>query len=232
MKLGYALIVLALTGLLSSCGERIEGNGNVVEVSHELDAFDEVEISGVFQVELIKGGSSIEVITDENLHEHISIEVEDGELSIDTENKFLEAEKLLLRIHYKDLKEIEVSGAIEISADETINEKSFELEVSGACDGALDVNVDELIIEISGGGELELTGKADEVHIKISGAGEIEASELNAKRADIDITGAGDIEIAVSDRLKVHVAGAGDVKYVGDPEIEQSITGAGSVSKL
>jgi len=99
MKLGYALIVLALTGLLSSCGERIEGNGNVVEVSHELDAFDEVEISGVFQVELIKGGSSIEVITDENLHEHISIEVEDGELSIDTENKFLEAEKLLLRIH-------------------------------------------------------------------------------------------------------------------------------------
>lgn len=232
MKLGYALIVLALTGLLSSCGERIEGNGNVVEVSHELDAFDEVEISGVFQVELIKGGSSIEVITDENLHEHISIEVEDGELSIDTENKFLEAEKLLLRIHYKDLKEIEVSGAIEISADETINEKSFELEVSGTCDGALDVNVDELIIEISGGGELELTGKADEVHIKISGAGEIEASELNAKRADIDITGAGDIEIAVSDRLKVHVAGAGDVKYVGDPEIEQSITGAGSVSKL
>lgn len=232
MKIGYTLLAALIIGVLSGCGERIEGNGHVVEVSHDVERFDEIELSGVFEVELIKGGSSVEVITDENLHEHINIEVRDGELTIDTEDKMLDAEKLLLRIHYKSIEEIDVSGAVEITTNEAIKGKSFELEISGACDGALDVDVNELRIEISGGGELELNGRADDARIKISGAGEIEGAELRTKLTDIDITGAGDVEIAVSERLEVHITGAGDVKYVGDPEVHKSITGAGSVTKL
>ncbi|MEQ9186111.1 MAG: head GIN domain-containing protein [Cryomorphaceae bacterium] len=232
MKVGYTLLTVLIIGMLCSCGERIAGNGNVVEVSHDVDRFDEIDISGVFEVELIKGGSSVEVITDENLHEHIYIEVRDGELMIDTEDKMLDAEKLLLRIHYKSIEEIDVSGAVEIVTHEAIKGKSFELEISGACDGALDLDVDELSIEISGGGELELNGRADDTRIKISGAGEIEGSTLKTQHADIDITGAGDVEIAVSERLEIHITGAGDVKYIGDPEVQKSITGAGSVTKL
>lgn len=230
-QIAFACIAIAAL-TLSSCGERIQGNGNVVEVSHELSSFDEIDISGMFEVELLKGGSEVEVITDENLHEHINVKVEDDRLIIDTDDKYLEADKLLLRIQYDDLESVEASGAIELSVDKTLKSDEFSLDVSGACDARMDVNVDLLDIEISGGGEIELTGKADEVNFDISGAGDIDAIDLKTKVASIDVTGAGEVKITVSDRLDVDITGAGDVRYKGDPEINQSITGAGSVEKL
>lgn len=235
MKTAY-LFTIALLSLfalgLSSCGEQIHGNGNIVEVKHDVDDFNEIDISGVFEVELIKGGSKVEVITDENLHEHISIKSDVGELDINTNDKYLQSDQLLLRIFYDDLEEIDVSGAIQITSDKTIKSKSFEFDVSGACDGELDFDVKNLEVEISGGGELTLSGEADEAHFKISGAGDIDAMELEVKEASIDVTGAGEVEIAVSDKLDVDVTGAGDVKYKGDPVITKSISGAGEVKQV
>jgi hypothetical protein len=231
MKTKIALFILSLAFGLTACGEHIEGNGNVAEVTHQVSDFEEISISGVFEVELIPGGSYVEVITDENLHEHINVSVEDGELHIDTDDKMLEAETLKLRIAYEHLEEIEVAGAVHLYSSKPILSDRFEFEVAGACDADLLVQVDELEMAIKGGGEINVGGSCDRAVFEISGAGDIDAFELNAEEVEVAIMGAGDVKVNATDQLEVVIRGAGDVLYKGDPEVEKDITGAGSVKK-
>lgn len=186
----------------------------------------------MFEVELIEGDEKIEVVTDENLHEHINIAVKNDELIIDTRDKYLDAEQVLLRIYYQDINEIDVSGAVSLNTENQLQTNHFSLDVSGACEGNLNVAVEDLEIEISGGGEPTLSGEAHHLDIDVSGAGEIKALDLQVQEADLQITGAGEIELSVENRLNVEVTGAGEVRYSGDPTISKSVTGAGEITQL
>lgn len=232
MKSLATLILLSSVFIFTACGEHIKGNGKVEERQQNLDHFTSIDLSGMFEVELIEGDEQIEVITDENLHDHINISVKNGELIIDTRDKYLDAEQILLRIYYRDLNEIDVSGAVSLNTENQLQTNHFTLDVSGACEGNLNVAVEELEIEISGGGELTLSGEANHLDIDVSGAGEIKALDLIAQEADLEITGAGEIELSVENRLNVEVTGAGEVRYLGDPTISKSVTGAGEITQL
>jgi len=163
---------------------------------------------------------------------HIDIRVKDQRLVIDSEDKYLDAEELTLRIYYKDLNEIDVSGAIELTSEGVIETKRFRIEVSGACDGELELDAKELEIDISGGGEIDLAGRADRVDIRISGAGEINGLQLKSKDAQIDITGAGEVELDVEKSLDISVTGAGEIRYSGDPEVTKKVSGAGEITQI
>jgi len=232
MKTLATLIFLSISIVLSSCGEHIKGNGRIEERQQDLDHFNSIHLSGIFEVQLIEGDEQIEVITDENLHEHIHIALEDNDLVIDTKDKYLSAEKILLRIHYSELEAIDVSGAVSLASEGQFNSNHVSLDVSGACEGSLDVDVDDLDVEISGGGELTLAGNADFVRIRVSGAGEINALDLHVMEADFDITGAGEIEMTVENKLDVEVTGAGEVRYAGNPALSKKVTGAGEITQI
>ena len=232
MKSIATLIILSSAFLFNACGEHIKGNGKIEERQQNLDHFSSIDLSGMFEVLLIEGEERIEVVTDENLHEHINITVKNDELIIDTRDKYLDAEQVLLRIYYRDLNEVDVSGAVSINTENQLRTNHFTLDVSGACDGKLNVAVEDLGIEISGGGELTLSGEANHLDIDVSGAGEIMALDLIAQEADLQITGAGEIELSVEKRLNVEVTGAGEVRYSGDPTISKSVTGAGEITQI
>jgi len=227
--LSFSALVISL---LSACNETIKGNGNVVERQYELDDFSKVDVSGVFEVELIKGKPELEVIIDENLHEHVSYRVEGGRLIIDTDDKFLDAEESILRIHYNDLSVLELSGASQVHAPQTIKSDRLMVEISGASELDLDVHVKNLDLELSGGGELVLSGKTGTMDIDVSGAATIKALALKAGVVEIEVTGAGEVETWVTDRLKVDITGAAEVNYLGQPDVEQKITGAGEVKQI
>ncbi len=232
MKNIASIILVASAFLFNSCAEHIKGNGNVQSREQDLESFEAIVLSGMFDVELTEGKEKIEVVTDENIHEHISVRVSDNTLVVSSQDKYLNAEQLLLRISYKSLKKVNISGAAEIKSKDPINSKQFKLDVSGACEGDLEFDVKELDIDISGGGELNLRGKADYVDIHISGAGEINGLDLQAQEAKFDITGAGEIEMAVEKALGVAITGAGEVRYFGNPAVNKNITGAGEIKQL
>ena len=199
--------------IISSCGERIKGNGKVEARQQNLDHFNSIDLSGMFEVELVKGNEQIEIITDENLHEHVDIYVENDELVIDTKDKYLEAEQVLLRIYSKELNEIDVSGAISLKTEGRLHTNHFKLDVSGACEGDLDIEAESLDIEVSG-------------------AGEINALDLQAQKVHVGITGAGEIEVSAEEALDVAITGAGEVRYAGDPVVNKKISGAGEITQI
>ena len=142
------------------------------------------------------------------------------------------ATSLKLYITVVDIDDIDVSGAIEQNNKGTFKTENLEIDVSGAADINLDVDVENLTMEMSGASETTLSGTAENFEIEISGAGELQAKKLKTKNTSIDISGAGSAVVHAKKTLKVEVSGAGSVKYKGNPKIEKDISGAGSVEKL
>lgn len=79
---------------LSSCGidmlNRIEGNKNVISINRDIsDDFTKVKVSAGIELIIDQGNEvSLTVEADENLHDIIITEVEDGKLKIYSEKIF------------------------------------------------------------------------------------------------------------------------------------------------
>lgn len=224
-------IVVALT--LNSCMNTIDGNGNVVNEKRALSSFNKIDISGGFEVLLNQGNKEkLELEIDENLVELIETKVKGNTLYISSKEPIGDAESLKIYITVVDVEDINASGAIELKNKGTYQSENLEIDVSGAADIDLDLEVENLTMDMSGASETTLSGSANNFDIEISGAGELDAKKMKTRNTSIDISGAGSAIVFAKKTLKVEVSGAGSVQYKGNPKIEKSISGAGSVNQL
>jgi hypothetical protein len=211
-------------------GER--GSGTERKESRKVDTFTAIEVGGAFTVEVVCGQSpSLEITGDDNLLQYIETNVRGGTLSIETKRSISPKSKMHIRITTQDLKSLQSSGASEVTLSNVNNEK-LHLQTSGAGSVTASVKTAMLEIKTSGAGNVRVNGTAKTLSVQTSGAAEIKAKDLSVHKAQIGVSGAGDVELTVADELDVRVSGAGDVRYYGDPKIvTKEISGAGSVKK-
>jgi len=224
-------IVVAFT--LNSCINTIDGNGDVQNEKRAVTSFNKIDISGGFEVLINQGNKEkVEIEADENLINLIETEVKKNTLYISSKEPIGSAESLKLYITTVNLNDIGASGAINLTNKGTYKSENLEIEISGAADIDLNLEVENLVMDMSGASETTLTGSANNLDIEISGAGDLDAKKLKTKNTNINISGAGSAIVNVKKKLKVDVSGAGSVQYKGNPKIEESISGAGSVTKI
>ena len=127
-----------------------------------------------------------------------------------------------------------MSGACDIIGDTKIsNNDRLNLQVSGAGDIRMEVDVPVVTADISGSGSVNLRGKTRDFSCDLSGAGHARCFDLLSENTTIDISGAGDAEVYASMKVDAEVSGAGTVKYKGDAAtVNQKVSGAGSVRKV
>ena len=100
-------------------------------------------------------------------------------------------------------------------------------------DVAVQVPASELArVDIAGSGDVEASGTVDRLTASIQGAGDARLSQLSARIARVEIQGAADAELNVSDELDVTVQGAADVSYTGNPTVRSDIDGAGDIRRI
>ena len=216
--------------LFHACQPTIDGNGVVISKSHEVSKFTRLEVSGEFGVSLTQSEVfSLEVEADENLHEIIEIKEKGEALEVSLKQNVGQSEKLQLNINVANLESIDLSGAVHLWTEGNLFVSELEMDCSGAAEIDLEIVSNKLTMDMSGASEVILNGKVSEVSSEISGAGKIMAYGLESKAFTIDISGAGEAEVNVSEKLTVDVAGAGSVRYKGTPKVNKSISGAGSV---
>ncbi|MBL4667807.1 MAG: DUF2807 domain-containing protein [Flavobacteriales bacterium] len=233
MQIKRIFLGLVVAFTLNSCINTIDGNGNVQVEQRDVSSFNKIDISGNFDILINQGKKEqLELEVDENLLEFIETEVKNNTLHISSKKQLGNAESLQLYITVIDIDDIEASGAIQLKNKGTLETENLEIEISGAADIKLNLNVVNLTMDMSGASETRLSGSADNFEIEISGAGELLAKKLKTKNTTIDISGAGSAVVFVKKTLKVEVSGAGSVEYKGDPKIEKDISGAGSVTRL
>ena len=190
----------------------IHGNGHIKTDERPVSAFTNIDGRGAFMIEWQSGTPSLRITTDENLLPYIDSNVSGDTLHLRTREQIRPTHGIRIIISSPTRAGARISGAVKLDAKQ-LSGTRFALEARGASRVSLDGKIDELLADMTG-------------------ASELAASALQTKTAEISTTGAGNAEIAVSEKLKVAITGAGKVQYSGNPAtIEKHITGAGSIRR-
>lgn len=194
-------------------GGGVKGSGNTTTEKRNVAGFDSVEVSGVFQVEIVAGKDfSVEVQADDNIAPLVTTEVQGSTLHIGLEKKVNMHNDLVIRISAPDIKKVESSGVSKIN-------------VSG-------IKNDAFAIDSSGASKITVSGETAKFKVDLSGAGKVDAENLKAVDADVDASGACNVSLNVSGSLKTDASGASHITYTGDPKtVDNHQSGVGSVKK-
>jgi len=234
--LNFTMILAFMLMLQSGCiygFTGIKGDGNVVKQERQLDSFSALDVGGAFKVFLTQGDKEFAIVeADENLLDVITTEVRGRTLVIKTSEDIRDSEALNIYLTFKDLEELEISGACHLTGENKMNFGDLDMDCSGASDIDIKLGAQNLTMDLSGASQIEIYGSAESVDLDLSGASHLDAYDLEVEIYNADISGAAHAKIFVSKELSAEVSGAASLKYKGDPMIkDHDVSGAASMKK-
>ena len=182
--------------------------------TREVSGFSAVEIHGVGEVFITQGdGESLTIESDDHILPLIESEVTGGTLSLGPKrgSRIRDVKRLVYRLTVTDLESITHDGE-----GVTI--------VTG-------LDVDSLTVTLRGAGDFTISGAARSQTINLQGASAYNSRDFATAQASVNLQGAGDITVQVSDALSINISGVGNVTYYGDPAITRRIAGVGVIKQ-
>lgn len=234
MKRSLSFVIAASVAVAGAAAFGVRGDGVVVESVRPVKGFTEISISAVEDL-VVEYGREFKVVVsmDRNLQDYYESRVSGGTLRLGfkpgTSVNGLTMLKVVVTM--PKLEGIESSGASTITVGKGFSGASFAASLSGTGRLSGSFEYDRLSFETSGNGAFEVSGKASRVAVAISGAGSFSGRSLAAVDAKVEISGTGNVELAVSGSLDASISGMGTVTYFGAPTVKQSISGLGRVIK-
>lgn len=231
-----SLLILCLT--ITACVDgqfrkTVYGNGNTVIRERTPLQASGVKVSTGIDVYLSQGNKpGLAVETDENLHEYIITEVNNGILNVYTDVNIRDAEMRKVYITLKEINRISATSAGDIIGESPVETDNLTITASSAGDIKLEVYADEIEANISSSGDVTLTGEAEKLEADLNSAGDLNAYNLRVKEADISVSSAGGADIYVTEKLVARASSAGDINYKGDPKyVNAHSSSAGGIRK-
>ena len=233
-----ALVTLSILSCTAQWGKKVAGNGNIVTIERNTKDYEDIGVSGWFDVELVDGREGELTLTGEdNLLKHIITEVKNGQLSIRVEKGYnlkpsSWKDGIHITIPVESINSLALSGSGDIVGKKKLKSDDFQVAISGSGDVTLEVEVSRFSAAMSGSGDMRLSGEASDFEVSVSGSGDIDAFELNAENVDASVSGSADINVTAHKMLKARVSGSGDIEYRGNPEkVDTKTSGSGDISK-
>ena len=189
----------------------IQGSGNIISESRELNNFTSIILLGSIDVNIKTSESNnCVVVADDNLIPYIKTEVVNNKLNISLNESYSSEEKLVVNINTPNYDEVSLSGSGNINI--------------------LDFKNNNLSLNISGSGNITGNGEVETLVVKINGSGNLMSKEIKSNSATITINGSGDGEVFASDSISAKINGSGNIKYFGNPEnVDSIINGSGDI---
>lgn len=131
--LSVVLITLFSTNTIAQ--GKIKGNKNVTTIQTEVNAFNKIIVDEKFTINFMKDDiASVEIKTDENLHDVIKFNVTDSVLNFKTTKRITSKKKLEITVRYTNvLREIELNDNAELNSVNIIDNVGILLKIN---DGA------------------------------------------------------------------------------------------------
>ena len=251
----YTLSLSLLAFAVSSCDNLwdscIEGNGYRITETRDLNAFEQLQINGEFDVDIDTGSTySVMIQSDENLMDVIVTHVSGNRLIIESRNGtcLRPSSPIEMVVTVPELNNVTLNGSgsiycfgmdvEELNVTLTgsgqismlqITSTGMDLELEGS--GIINASgvAENVTADIEGSGEIRVTGNAVNADLKIIGSGRIKAGSLVSEVCYAYISGSGIIDCNVLNALDVTIIGSGIVYYEGSPVVESYVSGSGSV---
>jgi hypothetical protein len=212
------------------------GSGNVVEETRSVQGFNSIDLAGFGQV-IVEFGSeeALRIEAEDNLIGLIQTRVQNGTLVIegDEDVTVIPTEPVRIFVTAIDLESITVSGAGDFQMPE-FETASFQILITGLGNFTLEgITAEALTVGIDGSGNVSIEdGQVVEQTVTIDGFGNYDAGDLESEIASVEIRGAGDATVWVTESLEASLAGVGNISYYGSPELTVDRSGLGDIDPL
>jgi hypothetical protein len=185
-----------------------------------IEYFDRIDASGYFDIYLSKGDKPSLKVESKHLGlDEIITRVSGTTLRIEsTRHRFRNEERSAIYITYTNIKEIYASVAGNIIGESPIQGEKLRIEMSGAGNVELEVEVQQLDLRLSGVGNLEITGKTKDLEVDMSGTGAFRGFKLKAENAEVFMSGVGKAQVYATESLTAETTGIGSIRYRGSPK--------------
>jgi hypothetical protein len=200
----------------------------------ELDKFTGIDISDAMNVTIVES-SNFKIKAEGYSYdlENLSIRVRNGVLIVYCQDKnwFRNNHTIDLTIEMPTIDYLQFSGAVEGVIENLGVISKLEIKLSGASTLNVETKTERLFGKLTGASELKLNNTITKIDLSLSGASELLGYEANSKEAYLDLSGASEARVSVSDLLKVSASGGSEVIYKGNPVIEKDLSGSSSLRK-
>lgn len=218
-------------------GSDVDEQAETIASELQLEPYHSIELRGAARLCLNNGTQQSTMLKTNQITSlvyegSIKAEVRDSVLYLETSNQIPMDDVMIdFAITSPNVRKLTVYGAskIETAENQVLAQPDFVLDLNGAAQADLHLNVQHLTVEAKGASKLDLEGTAEQVNITIAGAGEVDAEELVTQVMHINCAGASKAEVNVTDELWAQAAGASFISYHGTPRIKQKMAVGGSI---
>lgn len=180
MKKELSLLILAISFVFlghSQSTEKVKGNRNVTTEQTLINSFHTIIVDEAFEIDLVYGQEpTVEIETDENLHEFINFNVRDSVLSFDFTKRITSKKRLKIKVNYDSaLNTIETRDDAEVHCLSTINADNTTLITSGDSKVGLTIKTDNFNFEGLDKSKTKLNLTANTTNLILNGNSKLEA---------------------------------------------------------
>ncbi|QNM86954.1 DUF2807 domain-containing protein [Polaribacter pectinis] len=231
------IAILFVASVFSSCGvdmfNRVNGNRNVVtEERKASDNFTGIKVSTGIDLYITQGSKNkITIEADENLHDIIRTDIEDGVLKIYSEKNIWKAKARKVYVTITNLDLLKATSGSDVYSENVI--KTDEISISATSGADIRIAVDAVSVETSStsGADIKISGTTTNHASSATSGASIEAYDLESKNTIAKATSGADINIYASVNLEAKATSGGDIDFRGNPKkINKKSTSGGSVS--
>ena len=185
---------------------QIEASGKIITKEVSVQSFDQLEVSGLFNVLLSQGSKEeVKIEADDNLQPFFEVK-NDGSKLVITMKKDLNIKgktRMNVYVTFRTLKSMALKTVGNVTSDKSL---SFEnLKISNKSVGSIDLKLTTQTLDVQNKsvGNVTLDGKAENAVIKNNGVGSFLAAGFIVQKMDIENSGVGSAEVNAAKELKV-----------------------------
>lgn len=212
---------------------------NAQDESRSLEAFDNISVSGSFDVDLYKGSPKANITMVKGDIEDLKMEVKRGTLYISFKNKtgwsVGNNRQADIDLYVKDLSAIEVSAGSSVNSEFTLMATEFNADASSGASLSIALECKDLDADVSSGARIEIEGSSDKLNVDVSSGGSYNGKRLKAKDVDADVSSGGSIKVWVTESLEADASSGGSIRYKGEPrqtDLDSGKWSGGSIKKI
>ncbi len=233
MKTLFKLSVVVLLFTLSSCFlDGVKGNRNVITQDRTISSdFDALHVSYGIEVKLTMGSStSLTVEADENLHDIIRTEVEDGVLRIYAEKNIFSSKKRTIYLSAVELNEIKATSGASVNSETNIKSEDMVVRTTSGANVNLDLTAVNVSCSSTSGSNINLAGTAEKLTASTTSGANLRAKNLEVKVCEAKATSGSVMSVKATHELDARATSGGNISCSGNPEIvKKSSSSGGSI---
>lgn len=200
-----SIVLIALFTSSTFAQDKIKGNKIVTTVETEVNSFNKIIVGEKFNISFKKDDvASVEIKTDENLHDIINFSVKDSVLTFKTSKRITSSKKMEITVRYTDvLKEIELNDDAELNSVNTIDNIGILLKINDNAKANLNLKNYSFKLINNNNPRLKLSTKS--------------RLNIESKLVDLELNESSKTEALITcDSLQVNMYQRADAKIEGD----------------